>query len=126
MQARVLITGASQGIGLEFARQYAARGWAVIATHRRNTTPSALVNLAAEYPAVRIERLDVMDEQQVEALGAKLKGIPIDLLLHNAGMVRTDRLDEPGGNTNQMFGTLDYGPLDEFIRTNVAGPVKIT
>ncbi len=32
----VLITGANQGIGLEFARQYAARGWTVIATHRRN------------------------------------------------------------------------------------------
>ena len=28
----VLITGANQGIGLEFARQYAARGWTVIAS----------------------------------------------------------------------------------------------
>ncbi len=35
----VLITGANQGIGLEFAKQYAARGWTVIATHRRPTTP---------------------------------------------------------------------------------------
>ena len=35
----VLITGSNQGIGFEFARQYAARGWTVIATHRRDTTP---------------------------------------------------------------------------------------
>ncbi len=32
----VLITGADQGIGFEFARQYAARGWTVVATHRRD------------------------------------------------------------------------------------------
>ncbi len=126
MQPSVLITGGNQGIGLEFARQYAARGWAVIATHRRSTTPEALSRLAAEYPDVRIERLDVADAEQIEALGAKLNGTPIDIVLHNAGLVRTDRLDEPGGNTNQVFGTLDYELLDEFIHTNVAGPLKIT
>ena len=31
----VLITGSNQGIGLEFAKEYAAKGWTVIATHRR-------------------------------------------------------------------------------------------
>jgi NAD(P)-dependent dehydrogenase (short-subunit alcohol dehydrogenase family) len=122
----VLITGANQGIGLEFAKQYAARGWTVIATHRRPTTPDELAQLAAKYPKVRIERLDVTDAAQIEALGAKLKGVPIDILLSNAGLVRTDPIDKPGGNTNQMFGTLDYKLLDDFIHTNVAGPLKIT
>jgi NAD(P)-dependent dehydrogenase (short-subunit alcohol dehydrogenase family) len=121
----VLITGANQGIGLEFAKQYAARGWTVIATHRRATTPDELAQLAAKYPKVRVERLDVTDNAQIEALGAKLKGVPIDVLLSNAGLVRTDPIDKPGGNTNQMFGTLDYKLLDEFIHTNVAGPLKI-
>jgi NAD(P)-dependent dehydrogenase (short-subunit alcohol dehydrogenase family) len=122
----VLITGANQGIGLEFAKQYAARGWTVIATHRRPTTPDELAQLAAKYPKVRIERLDVTDAAQIEALGVKLKGLPIDILLSNAGLVRTDPIDKPGGNTNQMFGTLDYKLLDDFIHTNVAGPLKIT
>jgi len=122
----VLITGANQGIGLEFAKQYAARGWTVIATHRRPTTPEELAQLAAKYPKVRIERMDVTDAVQIEALGAKLKGLPIDVLLSNAGLVRTDPIDKPGGNTNQMFGTLDYKLLDDFIHTNVAGPLKIT
>jgi len=91
----VLITGANQGIGLEFAKEYAARGWTVIATHRRNSTPEELAKLAAQYPHVRIERMDVTDAAQIEALGAKLKGVPIDILLQNAGLVRTDPLDKP-------------------------------
>ena len=124
--ATVLITGANQGIGLEFAKEYAARGWTVIATHRRTTTPEELAALAAKYPkTVRVERMDVTDDAQIKALGAKLKGVPIDVLLSNAGLVRTDPIDKPGGNTNQMFGTLDYKLLDEFIHTNVAGPLKI-
>jgi NAD(P)-dependent dehydrogenase (short-subunit alcohol dehydrogenase family) len=121
----VLITGSNQGIGLEFAREYAARGWTVIATHRRSTTPEELAKLAAKYPKVRIERMDVTDPAQIEALGAKLQGMPIDILLSNAGMVRTDPLDKPGGNKNQMFGTLDYKLLDEFVHTNIAGPLKL-
>lgn len=121
----VLITGSNQGIGLEFAKEYAARGWTVIATHRRSTTPEELAKLAAKYPKVRIERMDVTDPAQIEALGAKLQGMPIDILLSNAGMVRTDPLDKPGGNRNQMFGTLDYKLLDEFVHTNIAGPLKL-
>jgi NAD(P)-dependent dehydrogenase (short-subunit alcohol dehydrogenase family) len=122
----VLITGASQGIGLEFAKQYAAGGWTVIATHRRPSTPELLVTLAEKYSKVRIERMDVTDAAQIEALGAKLKGVPIDILLHNAGFVRTDPLDTPRGNTNQLFGSLDYALLDDFMHTNVAGPLRIT
>jgi NAD(P)-dependent dehydrogenase (short-subunit alcohol dehydrogenase family) len=121
----VLITGANQGIGLEFAKEYAARGWTVIATHRRETTPDELAKLAAKYPKVRVERMDVTDFAQIEALGAKLKGQPIDVLLSNAGLVRTDPISKPGGNRNQMFGSLDYKLLDDFIHTNVAGPLKL-
>jgi NAD(P)-dependent dehydrogenase (short-subunit alcohol dehydrogenase family) len=32
--SRVMVTGANRGLGLEFARQYAAEGWDVIATAR--------------------------------------------------------------------------------------------
>jgi NAD(P)-dependent dehydrogenase (short-subunit alcohol dehydrogenase family) len=97
----------------------------VIATHRRTSTPEELAMLAAKYPNVRVERMDVTDPAQIAALGAKLKGIPIDILLSNAGLVRTDPLNKPGGNTNQMFGTLDYKLLDDFIHTNVAGPLML-
>jgi NAD(P)-dependent dehydrogenase (short-subunit alcohol dehydrogenase family) len=126
MADTVLITGANQGIGLEFAKEYAERGWTVIATHRRTSTPETLAALAARYPKVRIERMDVTDATQIRALGAKLEGVPIDVLLSNAGMVRTDPLDKPGGNSNQVFGTLDFKLLDDFIHTNVSGPLMIS
>jgi NAD(P)-dependent dehydrogenase (short-subunit alcohol dehydrogenase family) len=122
----VLVTGANQGIGLEFVRQYAARGSRVIATHRRATTPEKLAALAVRYPQVQVERMDVTNADEIDALGAKLRGIPIDILLHNAGLVRTEPLGAPGANANQVFGSLDYELLDDFIHTNVAGPVKIT
>jgi NAD(P)-dependent dehydrogenase (short-subunit alcohol dehydrogenase family) len=122
----VLITGANQGIGFELTRQYAARGWRVIATHRRDGTPEKLAALAAGHPRLQVERMDVTNEAEVDALGAKLAGVPVDILLHNAGLVRTDPLDKPGGNNNQEFGSLDYPLLDDFIHTNVAGPLKIT
>jgi NAD(P)-dependent dehydrogenase (short-subunit alcohol dehydrogenase family) len=114
----VLITGANQGIGLGLTRQYAARGWRVIATHRRDGMPEQLAAL--------VERMHLTDGAQIDALGAKLAGVPIDILLHNAGLVRTDPLDKPGANKNQEFGSLDYALLDDFVHTNVAGPLKIT
>jgi NAD(P)-dependent dehydrogenase (short-subunit alcohol dehydrogenase family) len=121
----VLITGANQGIGLEFARQYAARGWTVIATHRRDTTPGSLAQLAKRYPNVRVEQMDVTNHAQIEALAAKLKGQPIDVLINNAALKRTARIDDRQGNANQLFGTLDYALFEDFMRTNVAGPLKI-
>src|SRR5579885_3743796 len=82
----VLITGANSGIGLEFARQYAAKGWTVIATHRRARTPASLADLAARYKSVRIEHLDVTNVEEAGALARKLAGVPIDVLINNAGV----------------------------------------
>ena len=38
-QPTVLVTGANRGLGLEFARQYLADGWRVIATLRGGPPP---------------------------------------------------------------------------------------
>lgn len=121
----VLITGANQGIGLEFAKEYAAKGWTVVATHRRDTTPEELAKLQKQYPNVRVERMDVTDDAQIKALAAKMKGQPIDILLNNAGLIRFAPLNDRKGNAGQLFGTLDYGQLDQFVHANVAGPLKI-
>ncbi|HEY7005265.1 MAG TPA: SDR family NAD(P)-dependent oxidoreductase, partial [Sphingomicrobium sp.] len=50
----VLITGANRGIGLEFARQYCADGWDVIATARHSSQE-------LEALRVRVEPLDLSD-----------------------------------------------------------------
>ena len=72
----VLITGANRGIGLEFARQYSAYGWEVIATARQSSTE--LEELGA-----RSEQLDMTDLDAVVALGERVDRL--DLLIANAG-----------------------------------------
>ncbi|HVG73618.1 MAG TPA: SDR family NAD(P)-dependent oxidoreductase, partial [Vicinamibacterales bacterium] len=49
----VLVTGANSGIGLEFTKQYLARGWTVIATHRRSELPATLAELTKKYKTIR-------------------------------------------------------------------------
>jgi len=126
----VLITGANSGIGLEFTKQYAAEGWTVIATHRRSSVPESLAEVRSEYPNVRIERMDVSSIEQVESLAAKLVGVPIDLLINNAG-VYSDRSacedEDCGGRVDtQHFGNLDYDLFDTIMTVNVRGPLLVT
>ncbi|MEN8195649.1 MAG: SDR family oxidoreductase [Pseudomonadota bacterium] len=103
----VLITGASRGIGREFARQYEAGGWRVIATCR---DPSKY-DLEGE-----VYRLDVTDPDSVAALHRELNGEAIDLLINNAGIY---------GPRGLEFGSLDYDSWEEVLRTNVLGPMRV-
>lgn len=121
----VLITGANTGIGLEFARQYAERGWNVVATHRRDGTPQTLRELEEAYPNVRAERMDVTRHEEIEALAIKLEGMPVDVLINNASLKRFAPLTDREGNAGQIFRTLDYEHFDQFMRTNVAGALKV-
>jgi len=113
----VMITGASRGIGFELARQYAELGWGVIATCRDPEAASALQGLAANFDSVLIERLDVTDFDEMDALAARYKGVPIDVLINNAGIL--------GGNDRQKFGTFDYTAFDEIMAVNVVGPIRM-
>jgi NAD(P)-dependent dehydrogenase (short-subunit alcohol dehydrogenase family) len=122
----VLITGSSTGIGLEFARQYAARGWTVYATHHYAQTPDSLVQLQKQHPdKVRIELLDVTKPEHLAALKRKLGAAPIDVLLNNAGLIRTEPLIPREGNRNQKLFTLDYGLGASFMDVNVFGPLRV-
>jgi NAD(P)-dependent dehydrogenase (short-subunit alcohol dehydrogenase family) len=123
----VLITGANSGIGLEFAKQYAAQGWDVIATHRRDETPETLAELSAKYPKVRAERMDVTSRDEVQALAAKLEGQPIDILLNNAGLFLLGAdWHENAEGAGQAFGTFDWDQFDAFVATNIRGPMMVT
>ena len=107
----VLITGANRGLGLEFARQYAADGWTVIGTARR---PAQADDLAAL--DVEVRQLDVADRDSIAAFAASLDGRSIDLLINNAGIF-------PRANEIE---TVD---ADDYLRTltvNTLGPVLIT
>jgi NAD(P)-dependent dehydrogenase (short-subunit alcohol dehydrogenase family) len=79
----VFITGAGRGIGLEFARQYAAEGWRVIATVR---DASKAMDLKDAAPKVELHTLDVTDQKALGALGRKLASGVIDVAIANAGV----------------------------------------
>ena len=121
----VLITGSNRGIGLEFAKEYAAKGWNVIATHRRDTIPDTLKVLSGKYPNVRVERMDVSKLSEIDALAAKLKGVPIDVLINNAGIAELGKFKGIGNNTRQAFGTLNYDDYEIMDKVNVRGPIKV-
>ncbi len=127
----VLITGANSGIGLEFAKEYAAKGWTVIATHRRSEPPRTLTELAARYANVRIERLDVTSVDEARALARKLEDVPIDVLIDNAGVYndrshcRADDEECPGDWSVESFGKLKYSLLDTIMAVNIKGPLIV-
>lgn len=115
----VLITGANRGIGLEFVKQYVAKGYRVIATCRTPGSADELNNIAAANDSVTVEKLDLVDFESIDALAGELAGQPIDILVNNAALMR-------GPDEGQTLGTIDYDAFDTFFRTNVKGPLKVT
>ena len=107
----VLITGANRGLGLEFARQYAADGWTVIGTARRPADAEDLSALDVE-----VLQLDVADRESIAAFAASLDGRSIDLLINNAGIFpRVSEIENVDAN--------DY--LQTLV-VNTLGPVLVT
>ena len=128
----VLVTGANSGIGLEFTKQYLARGWTVIATHRRSELPATLAELTNKYKTIRIERVDVTSVEQVRALASRLANVPIDVLINNAGVYNDRGVCAPeddacaGDWTTQNFGKMRYELLDTILSVNVKGPLLVS
>lgn len=120
----VLISGASRGLGLELARQYAAEGATVIATCRDPAAAAELATLALRYPAVRVEPLDVTDHSAVDALAAKYRGQPIDILINNAGDIGPRDPDRTRLH-EQHFGTINYAEWRRVLEINTLSPAKV-
>ena len=110
----LLVTGANRGLGLEFARRYAADGWRVLATCRDPGSADELRRLAAESGGrITVSALDVTDNGSVRAAAQALVGTPIDLLINNAGV---------GSPRNQKLGNLDYAAWARVLDVNTVSP----
>lgn len=111
----ILITGANRGLGLEFARQYAAEGWDVIATARDPKSSEELQRLAKN-KNVSLHRLDVASDESVKQLAENLNRKPIDLLVLNSAIYTRN------GNT---LGELNFAGWRESFETNVLGAIRV-
>ena len=107
--AAVLITGGNRGIGFELCRQYHARGDEVIAVCR--TASPQLIDLGVRV----IDNIDVADGDDVTKLAGELAEVELDILINNAGILRSDTLD-----------SVDFENMLEQYRVNTLGPLRVT
>lgn len=105
----VLIIGASRGIGLEFARQYAADGARVIATARDEAGLARLRELGAT-----AHKVDVADPASISGLAWVLDGEEIDTAVYVAGVWSTEGASTPPTQPD----------FDRVMHTNVLGAMQ--
>lgn len=107
-----LITGAAGGIGRELARQLAERGTKVIAVCRKPGEELSRL-------PVRVESgIDIATDAGCTELAARVAGVPLDLVIHNAGVLSVESLD-----------ALDDGAIARVRRqfeVNALAPLRLT
>ena len=113
----ILIIGASRGLGLGLAREYAKRGWRVIGTVRGVNPPTGLHALAADTNGrVLVEMIDINIPEQVAALLSRLAGERISILVVNAGI------------SNGAAETISTTSTEAFVNlmvTNALSPMRV-
>ncbi len=110
-----LITGASAGLGAEFARQLSRRGYALVLAARRKERLDAP---AAELGNARAVAIDLGGEGAAAALVAHVgaAGETIDLLVNNAGFGLYGRFDRAEPNRLRQMIDLNCGALTDLCR----------
>lgn len=120
-----LITGASAGLGAEFARQLAATGYNLVLVARRRDKLEALaLELRQQFGAeVLIEAADLCDPAAPRALCDALaaQGIDIDFLVNNAGVAGSDLLTDRDWGDHQAFFQLMMLSVAELCHLFIPG-----
>lgn len=111
-KAVTLITGASAGLGVDFARQLSAEGRRLVLVARRKDRLDAL---AKELGNARVVAIDLSESGASERLMADLEkaGEYVDLLVNNAGFGLTGRFDTLDGKRLRQMIDLNCGALTE-------------
>jgi NAD(P)-dependent dehydrogenase (short-subunit alcohol dehydrogenase family) len=113
---RILIIGASRGLGCAMAEEFLRLGWRVMGTVRAGAR-TKLHDLAdAPGGRLQIETVDMNEPQQVSALRGRLAGQSFDMLFVNAGV------------SNNPQETIADVTTEEFVRvmtTNSLSPMRV-
>lgn len=104
--ARIVITGANRGIGLELAKQRAQFD-EVIALCRKASDELRAIDVKV------VEGIDVTDDEAVNGVAARLS--EVDILVNNAGFLRSEQLD-----------SLDWDDIQKQMEVNAYGPLRVS
>ncbi|RST29630.1 SDR family oxidoreductase [Sphingomonas ginkgonis] len=123
MRPVTLITGASAGLGVDFARQLGARGHTLVLAARRIDRLRAL---AAELGNARPVAIDLSEPRAAERLLADLAvhGEHVDWLVNNAGFGLTGRVAEQDGARLRQMIDLNCGALTELAHAVLPGMIE--
>lgn len=110
----IAIIGASRGLGLGLAREFAARGWKVVATER--SEGEDLHRLADEQDAIAIATLDVTDPSTFDNVCGQLPDGGVEAVIVNAGIT---------GAKHQSSVEATPDEVAHVMMTNAYGPVHL-
>ena len=114
----IFITGANRGLGLAIARHYVAHDWHVHASFREDHSLGELSQLQKQFPeTLQLHKLDVRRGESIETVRKQLLGVPIDVLVNNAGV---------SIGRNDVFGELNYQAWSEVLDVNLLGAARVT
>ena len=118
-----LITGASAGLGVEFARQLSRRGHRLVLVARRKERLDAL---AAELGNSRAVAIDLSAEGAADELVSDVQraGETIDTLINNAGFGLHGRFEKADPRTLRQMIDLNCGTLTDLCRAVIPGMIE--
>lgn len=121
-QPIALVTGASAGLGVDFARQLSATGARLVLVARRKDRIDAL---AAELGNARAVALDLSEAGAAERLMNDLAahGEHVDLLVNNAGFGLAGRVASQDGRRLRQMIDLNCGVLTELAHAVLPGMI---
>jgi NAD(P)-dependent dehydrogenase (short-subunit alcohol dehydrogenase family) len=114
---RILITGASRGIGLEMSKQLSEQGNEVIATYRSPNSAGSLLELTSENKNLHSYQLDVNSSESVKSAIGRIadKFTSLDWVFNNAGILDWSPLGEVTAKSFQSI-----------YNTNVVGVFRVS
>ena len=123
MKKVALVTGASAGLGVEFARQLAKRGHSLVLVARRK---ERLEELAKELGSARAIAADLSKKDAAAKLMADLEanGEVVDLLINNAGFGLIGRFAELDAKRERQMIDLNVGTLTDLCRAVAPGMIQ--
>ena len=106
----ILITGANRGIGLELSKKLAKENhvFATVRTISSNDELHSLTNTT-------VYQLDLLDDNSIDELIHKLDGVPIDLIINNAGIFH-----------DEQFNGLNHDLWLDEMKVNAISPISLT